>query len=205
MQYSRSVRPKHDADLRVRRTQKHLQGALIALTLEKGYAAVTVQDLTARAMVNRSTFYRHYDTKDDLVKQCLQRLFDGIPRADLKEVAQAYPTELPPATVHFFRHIAQHAAFYKAMLTDGVPSFTEQLYANIEAGIRQELHALDRRRQADTVPLDLLPRFIASAAVGVSGWWLEQGDQLLPPEAMARAFAALVAPSVRAALGLSSK
>jgi AcrR family transcriptional regulator len=54
-------------DLRVRRTRKTLQEALIALTIEKGFAAVTVRDITERAMVNRSTFYRHYLDKYELL------------------------------------------------------------------------------------------------------------------------------------------
>ncbi|HEX2906841.1 MAG TPA: TetR family transcriptional regulator, partial [Phototrophicaceae bacterium] len=56
-------------DLRVRRTRKLLQQALIELTVEKGFAAVTVRDITERAMVNRSTFYRHYLDKYELLDQ----------------------------------------------------------------------------------------------------------------------------------------
>ncbi len=46
-------------NLRVRRTRKLLRNALISLTMEKGFAAVTVRDITERAMVNRGTFYHH--------------------------------------------------------------------------------------------------------------------------------------------------
>ena len=56
-------------DLRVTRTRKMLEEALIELTVEKGFAAVTVRDITERAMVNRSTFYRHYLDKFDLLEQ----------------------------------------------------------------------------------------------------------------------------------------
>lgn len=42
-------------DRRVLRTRKLLQEALIALVLEKGYEAVTVQDIIDRANVGRST------------------------------------------------------------------------------------------------------------------------------------------------------
>jgi AcrR family transcriptional regulator len=56
-------------DLRVRRTRKVLKSALIELTIEKGFAAVTVQDIADRAMINRATFYRHYLDKYDLLGQ----------------------------------------------------------------------------------------------------------------------------------------
>ena len=45
-------------DLRVRRTRKLLQKALLEATVEKGFAHVTVSDIAERAMVNRATFYR---------------------------------------------------------------------------------------------------------------------------------------------------
>lgn len=202
-QNTRTEPAKPTSDLRVRRTQKHLKEALVALTLEKGYAAVAVQDIAERAMVNRATFYRHYEDKYDLVRRCLQDLLAEMPTADLLEVARAYPAELPPATVQFFRHISRHVPFYRAMLgRGGMPSFKEQLQASIERGVRQELGALGERCDPTLVPLDLVPNFIAGAAVGVLAWWLEQGDEPLPPEAMARAFATLVTPGVRAALRL---
>ncbi|MBZ0292889.1 MAG: TetR/AcrR family transcriptional regulator, partial [Anaerolineae bacterium] len=47
-------------DLRVRRTRKLLQQALIELTVERGFSEITVGDIAERAMGNRSTFYRHY-------------------------------------------------------------------------------------------------------------------------------------------------
>ncbi len=63
-------------DLRVRRTRKLLQQAFIELTVEKGFAALTVRDITERAMVNRSTFYRHYLDKYDLLEEYLNEIYD---------------------------------------------------------------------------------------------------------------------------------
>jgi AcrR family transcriptional regulator len=63
-------------DLRVRRTRKLLTHALIEGTVEKGFAALTVRDITERAMVNRSTFYRHYLDKYDLLEQHLNEIYE---------------------------------------------------------------------------------------------------------------------------------
>jgi AcrR family transcriptional regulator len=46
-------------DRRVKRTQSALAKALIALTLEKGYDAVTIRDITERADIGYATFFRH--------------------------------------------------------------------------------------------------------------------------------------------------
>ena len=61
-------------DLRVARTRKMLRDAMIALAIQQGFDAVTVNDIVELAMVNRSTFYRHYQDKYDLVESYLDEL-----------------------------------------------------------------------------------------------------------------------------------
>src|ERR1700694_4636655 len=59
-------------DLRIRRTHKFLQEAMIELIAEKGFDALTVGDIAERAMINRATFYRHYQDKYDLVAKIFE-------------------------------------------------------------------------------------------------------------------------------------
>ena len=58
-------------DRRVRRTKKSLGNALIALTLEKEYEEITIQEITERADVGYRTYFRHYADKDELLKDVL--------------------------------------------------------------------------------------------------------------------------------------
>ena len=53
-------------DRRVRRTRRLLRDACIALILEKGYETITVEEITERADVGRTTFYMHYRDKEDV-------------------------------------------------------------------------------------------------------------------------------------------
>jgi len=61
-------------DRRVARTRAMLQKAHISLILEKGYEAITVEDICEEANVGRSTFYAHYTSKDDLRRSGLENL-----------------------------------------------------------------------------------------------------------------------------------
>ena len=73
-------------DLRVKRTYKLLQEALIELTVQKGFSAVAVSDITKYAGVNRATFYRHYEDKFDLLNhyaRTVYKLLDSMPDAGL--------------------------------------------------------------------------------------------------------------------------
>jgi AcrR family transcriptional regulator len=62
-------------DLRVRRTRKLLQQAFLKLMSKKSFQAITVQDITAEAMVNRSTFYDHFVDKFALMEYTISEQF----------------------------------------------------------------------------------------------------------------------------------
>jgi len=54
-------------DRRVQKTKKALSEALITLILAKGYEKVTIQDIIDKANIGRSTFYAHYESKEQLL------------------------------------------------------------------------------------------------------------------------------------------
>ncbi len=197
-----SHNPKNSAlpDLRIRRTQKQLKEALVALTLEKGYRAITVQDITERAMVNRATFYRHFQDKYDLVTHLLRDLFDALPALDISQVVQSSNGQPPETVVQLAHQVSSNAAFFKTMLgKGGMPSFAGQLRANIERFTVIEFAVLEPA-QNPSVPIQLLPGYLASAVVTVLTWCLEQ-EPTPTPDMMARWFTALVAPGIRTVLG----
>ena len=66
-------------DRRIKRTQQLLAKALIALTLKKGYEAVTIRDITEHADIGYATFFRHYSSKDALLRDV-----SDVVLADLK-------------------------------------------------------------------------------------------------------------------------
>lgn len=53
-------------DLRVVKTRANIQSTFVRLLRSKGFRHVTVQDILDAALINRTTFYRHYDSKYDL-------------------------------------------------------------------------------------------------------------------------------------------
>src|SRR5262249_19783727 len=63
------------SDLRVQRTHKLILEALLDLTVQKGFASVTVRDITQKAAINRATFYRHYQDKFDLLDRYTQAVY----------------------------------------------------------------------------------------------------------------------------------
>ena len=58
-------------DPRVKRTYRLLGDALVELILEKPYEQITIKEITERAEVAYITFFRHYDSIDELLMQVL--------------------------------------------------------------------------------------------------------------------------------------
>lgn len=70
-----STFPQEKLDPRVRRTRQLLEQAFMEALHEKGFQAISVQDITERAGVNRATFYAHFEDKFDLLDHSVRKGF----------------------------------------------------------------------------------------------------------------------------------
>lgn len=94
-------------DLRVVRTKALIIDALTELIDEKGFEAITVNDITTRANINRGTFYLHYQDKYDLMDKCQQEIMYKMAIIVKKDVAnilakgESIPSTTPPFPLPF--------------------------------------------------------------------------------------------------------
>ncbi|MFC5464805.1 TetR/AcrR family transcriptional regulator [Lederbergia graminis] len=58
-------------DLRIQRTRKNIMNAFIDLSSKKEFKDITVKDITTEAMINRATFYYHFQDIYDLLEKVL--------------------------------------------------------------------------------------------------------------------------------------
>ena len=63
-------------DLRVQRTKKVLKDTFKDMLLKSDYETITIKDLCSKSMINRRTFYLHYNSIDDLMKDVLNDMSD---------------------------------------------------------------------------------------------------------------------------------
>src|SRR3954462_7909082 len=100
-------------DRRVKRTQHLLARALIALTLEKGYEAVTIRDITEKADIGYATFFRHYRDKDDLLEDILDVVLDELQQLLATTQPAADPTQVGTLV---FRYVREHSEVVRVLL-----------------------------------------------------------------------------------------
>ena len=197
-------------DLRIRRTRKLLQKALLEVASEKGFAHVTVRDITERAMVNRATFYRHYEDKYDLLEQYVKELSKFIDSEEEEtSLSKASPSSSdtpPPGLARLLRHMQANSDFYRVMLgKQGDPTLCGQAFRDyIEEGYRGTLSKSASQPNLNCPPIDLTVSYMIAAGIGATVWWLEN-DQPCSPEEMANWLYQLSMASIRVSLGPSTE
>lgn len=192
-------RDERSEDLRVRRTRTLLEQAFRELMAHKSFQAITVQDITGRAMVNRSTFYDHFVDKYALLEYSVTEMFRGTLVAQLPD-AQHYSTEnlqgLIAIMCGFFDQLHGHC---KAADEQNIALFESQVMRQVQEVLRGWLSEFPAGA-VDGAPGE------AGLAVAVAAWAIYGAAQhwsMGRQEESAAAFAASVAPRIEACLGLT--
>jgi AcrR family transcriptional regulator len=165
-------------DPRVKRTRRLLRQALMDLIPEKGYHAVTIQDIADRATLNRATFYLHYHDKDDLLYTGMREILDELSATNPLPIedARVLSVEETRTTIELdLNLVAQNISFYRAMLGEhGVWGFAHALQKYFYEITEQRLVSIFGKLPEGPVPPEIVLAYVTSAYVGMIQWWVEQ-------------------------------
>lgn len=189
---------KHDR--RSQRTRQALMDALIALLSEKEYDAISINDIITRANVGRSTFYGHFQTKDDLLKQGFERVLDFmIEQVSFNETARTLRMDTTP----LFRHAQEHYDLFKTLVWgSGFDILSREGHAALTEKIHQKLKLAQAGKPQPAVPLNILAYATAASLLTLLKWWLEL-KMPYPPERMDEIFQQFTLVNVRNLMGLT--
>jgi AcrR family transcriptional regulator len=181
---------EEQTDLRIRRTHKFLQEAMIELITEKGFDAITVGDIAERAMINRATFYRHYQDKYDLVAKIFEetanQLVENMKPFD-KDTFRIDAENPPEIWVQLFEHVAENARLYRAMLgKNGSSWFAARMREHtitlmLEIGRKKQQSQVGPWQQIEpAMPQELPVMQLSHVLIGTIVWWLESEKSYTP-------------------------
>ncbi len=136
---SRRGRPGYDLE--------SLLAVAVAVFNERGYDGTSMEDLSRRLGISKSSIYYHVDSKEDLLALALDRALDG-----LFSVADEVKASGEPAIVRLERLVRGSVQ----VLADRLPYVTLLLRARGNTSTERE--ALVRRREFDQIVADLVAR-----------------------------------------------
>lgn len=170
-------------DLRVRRTHKLLWEALMALLSEQTFEEISVKDICERAMVHRTTFYKHYEDKYALLERGMRQMYEALVAEEHAPPSTFSADRPPPYFIRLFEHVAQHRQFYKLMLSgEGVSGFRKLVKDYITEVAEAKMREFFPASQPPPVPLTMHVQFFAGGVLSLLAWWLENEMPFSPHE-----------------------
>lgn len=165
-------------DLRVQRTKKLLKDNFKEMFLEMDYEKITVKELCEKAMINRRTFYLHYDSIDDILNEILNEM-----AKEFLEYTKDYDhVENPERIVKDY-----------FMFTSSSPLF-EKLNNNIDYNyLREQINTKVRNFGKDNFKSihnlndfksKMILTYLNSAAVNMYRTWCQEGKKVPIEEAI---------------------
>lgn len=177
-------------DPRVKRTRRLLGDALVALILEKPFEQITIKEITERAEVAYITFFRHYDSIDELLMQVLGEGMVAL-QVEIRRLAShsaEHPTDAEGALI--FAHVAKNAVLFQILLeSPGAAAIRRQVQAEIANVFLQTCPLL--HRPGCIIPDVMAANHVAASLLALIEFWLVQ-EMTYPVEQMGKIYGQMI-------------
>jgi AcrR family transcriptional regulator len=180
-------------DPRVRRTRRMLRDALVSLILEKDFASISIRDVTERAEVAYITFFRHYESLDQLLMEVLN---EGLAEllAHIETLAkQSETSALETEGRLIFEYIEQKADLFRILFkSQSVTRVRKKVVRNIATIFQKS--CLPLARSGSPVATAIMSNHIATSLLSLIEWWLDN-KMTPPPPQMGKVYKSLIIDS----------
>ena len=162
-------------DRRQQKTRKAIFDALSTLMETNRFEAITVQNIIDQANIGRSTFYSHFETREQLLETMCSDIFYHIFNAELP-LEQEHSCGIANLEIklgHVLYHIAESKNKFKGILSENSGDiFMKYFKSHLPLLFEKYLDVFEY-----TVPADFFLSYLCSSFAESVKWWLTQGQQ----------------------------
>lgn len=171
-------------DIRIRRTYKLLMDSLISLLKEKPFKEINVTDICDRAMVHRTTFYKHFEDKYHLLKFSINEIQKNIEEKCISynsfdNPKQYYMDMLKSALACLSANKKMCLLIISKNAYDSIIIMFHKIVAE---NMKSKLEDYEKRGVHYPIPIPVVAEFYTGALIALAIWWLENNTSILEEE-----------------------
>lgn len=175
-------------DRRMQKTRDSIFNAFSSLLAQKRYSKITVQNIIDEANIGRSTFYSHFETKDDLLKVLCSDIFEHVFEEEVNpEGSHDFSSandDLEVKITHILYHLKDRGRDIKGILSGE----SRELFLNVfKSYLEQVFTRFIPNKSLDRIPKEYIVNHISGSFVETVKWWM-QNDMAQSPEELTRYF-----------------
>lgn len=188
----------HQPDKRIHKSKKAMQIALMDLLQEKRWDKITIQEIIDRAEVGRTTFYAHFQSKEDLFLSSHAGIVDMVCDSFFSEDGSLPPEPSPQLAGLFDMFQNSRDVYYYLSHGDESGEVFRGLKNQIAVGLAARL-ARHYDQAACDIAFPVLAEHVASSIIAMMVWWMEHRTPY-PPQDIVRMVHAMNQAALRDAL-----
>ena len=169
-------------DRRQQKTRQAIFGAYSRLLERKSFGGITVQEIIDEANVGRSTFYAHFETKDELLKAMCADIFEHVFSDDLKQESSH---DFSHADYDFEKevtHILYHLQDNKKNLKGLFLCESGEIFMKYLKSYLQEMFTGYFEKMNYHAPLESVLNMAVSSFTETVRWWIVEDKAYTPEE-----------------------
>ncbi|MGM0866683.1 MAG: TetR/AcrR family transcriptional regulator [Bacillota bacterium] len=160
-------------DRRIVKSKRALKDSILSLMQMKDFKDISITAIVQEADLNRGTFYKHYQYKEDLLNEIIDDVISDLIasyREPYKDRETFEVSKLTSHAIKVFEHVKKHANFYTLMLdSSALPGFQYKLCDILKNLSMQDF---DDHDNESSVNRELLSSYHSYAIFGMIIEWI---------------------------------
>jgi AcrR family transcriptional regulator len=168
-------------DRRITKSKQALMDALLSLMQTKEFKKITVTDIVKTANLNRGTFYKHYEYKEDILDEIVDDVIADLIssyREPYKNTDFFQLRTLPSSAIKIFEHVSHNKDFYSLMVKSNVLTGFQNKLCNVLKEL--SLSELKGESSNPKINRELQASFYVHAILGMITEWITEGFKYSP-------------------------
>lgn len=157
------------------KTRNLLIQSTLQLVLEKGYDAISIQDITERADLGRGTFYIHFKDKEEVVWTAFRNLFQDLEQEAHKKIDRRMPQVEYYGLLNIFNHAEKNRDLYRLMFGgQGSAMLTSRAQDFLANAFLYDIRSAPEPPDVNfNLPEEIEAQMLAGMISRLLYWWLE--------------------------------